>query len=596
MTCQHAFQDPRVSCPHRAIGTTGLCLWHNSAVAKTEPYVKALFQQADALRASWSEAHLVGLDLRAARLAGRDLSRTDLRDATLDGADLTGTDLTGACLRRANIRRAVLRGANLAGADLTGTNLTGADLRGANLTGALLDTTALHNADLRDADLAGARVVDFRWNRLTRFQGIKGFDLHDGNDEDGDTTQIFLAPVAMGEDDLDTPARLSLERTEDLARTRIFRLGSPAVPAAAVETLAAPAPPALPPIPSSHRLRHLLIPVLAAFLAGGAVASLAVHRSRPTNDLAQRLVEAERLVKTGETQRVADLAQLASEQQAGRALASELATARAAIAAGAAERARLGDQALEREAELGRLRNAADRAEVLAMKVTELEVLNRDLAGASARQDHLSRILADGVDRFRGENTRLASDLSQTKERARLLDEAQTDLARTKQELASARQERDALQGLYQQAHRDLAVAKTDIERYLGRIHATQFQGLLTDDAGSPLHAITLGKPISLGGDFLVSLSVDKADPSATVSRALAVKLVVQRPSAAANPDATVVLYDAEQRPLRRLSYSFPHVDAGAPFMTATSTIACDRPAAFARLILAPGEEKLAAR
>ncbi len=594
MTCQHGFHDPRVACPHQEVGQSGRCLWHNPAVAKSEPYVRALFNRADAGHPVWSEAHLAGLDLRDARLSGRDLSRADLRDAVLDGADLTGADLTGACLRRAGARRVILQGARLAGADLTGANLTGADLRDADLTGVILDATSLLGADLRGADLAGARVIDFRWNRLTRFQGIRGLDHHPEGADDDDATQVFLAPVAMGEEDLDTPTRLALDRPDDAARTRIFRFGALA-PAA--ETVAAEVPPPAILATAPRRLRHLLIPVLAAFLTGGAIASLSIHRTRNTDDTAQRLTEAEQRLRAADSQRTADLAQLAGEQASGRTLAADLATARAALAASGAERGRLAEQVLVREAELGRLRDAADRAEVLALKVAELDVLNRDLAGASARQDHLSRILADGVDRFRGENAVMSTELASTRERARLLEVTQADLARTKQELAAARQERDALQGLYQGAHRDLATAKADIERYLGRIHATQFQGLLTDDSGSPLHPVVLGKPISLGGDFLVSLSIDKAEASASgASRALSVRLVVQRPAASANPDATVVLYDAEQRPLRRLSYSFPHVDAGAPFMAATSTIACDRPAAFARLILAPGEEKVAAR
>lgn len=596
MSCQHAYHDPRVSCPHPAVGATGRCLWHNPSVTKGEPYVRALFQRADAGAPDWSEAHLASLDLHGLRLAGRRLVRADLRDAILDGADLAGADLSHAILRRTTARRAILRGADLTGADLTGANLTGADLRDAKLTGALLDTTALQGADLRGADLEGARVIDFRWNRLTRFQGIQGIDPESAADGDDDATQVFLAPVAMGEDDLDTPTRLGVEAGDDLARTRIFRPGVlPLAPLpVATTTVAAPMPPA--PAAAPRRLHHLLIPVLTAFLTGGGIVALSLHRKIDPQDLRPRLAEAESRLRAAEAQRKADLAQVDAERENGRNLSADLATSRAALAAGAEERGRLSAQLLDREAELGRLRDASDRAEVLAVKVSELDVLNRDLAGASARQDRLSRILADGVDRFRDQSTRLAGELESVKERARLLDETQKDLARTKTELASARQERDALQGLYQQAHKDLATAKSDIERYLGRIHATQFQGLLTDDSGSPLHPVTLGKPLSLGGDYLVSLAIDKADPKAAVSRALAVRLVVQRPSAAANPDATVVLYDSEQRPLRRLSYSFPHVDDGAPFMTAATTIACDRQPAFARLILAPGEEKVAAR
>jgi len=61
-------------------------------------------------------------------------------------------------------------------------------------------------------------------------------------------------------------------------------------------------------------------------------------------------------------------------------------------------------------------------------------------------------------------------------------------------------------------------------------------------------------------------------------------------------PGDEVVLYDQDERPLRRFSYSFPHVDDGRPFVSSATTVACDRFPAFVRVQVAPGLDDLAAR
>ncbi|MGW7515650.1 WD40 domain-containing protein [Streptomyces sp. NPDC054796] len=89
-------------------------------------------------------------DLRAARLAGEDLSARDFSGVDLTGADLTDARLVGANLSGAILRDARLVGARLDRADLSGADFTGADLRRARLT---------------RADLRGARLDGSRWNR-----------------------------------------------------------------------------------------------------------------------------------------------------------------------------------------------------------------------------------------------------------------------------------------------------------------------------------------------------------------------------------------------------------------------------------------------
>ena len=595
-SCQHLFSDPRHACPHSAPGESTWCIWHNPTVTKADPYVRALFLHADALLAgsgpagsAFVEAHLAGLDLKDLRLPGRDFTGADLRDAQLDGCDLTATVFARANLRRASLRHAILHGADLRGVNLTGTSLAGADLREADLSGAVLDGTVLLGADLRGANLEGAQVADFHWNRLTRFHGIRGLDAKPGQ-SDRDTTQVFLAPVAL--EDLDTAERLALDRDPDLARTRVFILGR--------STSAESAPPdesafLVPPLRSAMRWPWIVMPALVALIAGAAAGGAAMSASRP--QLAQQVDQDE---LTGlRTQHDADLGQLKELQEHTATMADQLATLQQTAGADGARVVLLRQQLTDAQADLGRLLDAEDRATTAALANTELDLLNRDLAGATAKQDRLAKILAEGVERFRTSSERLAVELGEAKSRVAALESTQADNVRLSQKVSSLTQERDALNGLYQRTHGDLIAAHSDIERYLARISGTQLQGLLAEDGNAAsLIPITLGHPVSLGGDFLVTLTVSQALPSksAATPPTIEVKLVMQRPAAAANPDATVVLYDAKRRPLRRIATSFPHVDQGAPFVTLGASLTCDRTPAFARIILAPGLDDVAAR
>jgi hypothetical protein len=594
-SCQHLFADPRHACPHSAPGEATLCIWHNVAVTKDDPYVRALFLHADALHAgsgpaggAFIEAHLAGLDLKDLRLPGRDFTGADLRDANFDGCDLTAAIFANANLRRVSLRRADLRGADLRGTNLTGTSFLGADLREANLAGAVLDGTVLLGADLRGANLEGAQVADFQWNRLTRFQGVRGLEPK-FDQADGETTQIFLAPIAL--EDLDAAERLALDRDPDLARTRVFSLGR-----SSSAEFSSPSAPVLSVASSRLRLSWVLIPALAALIAGAAVGGGTMALSRP-----QALPSVDQDELAGlRTQHEADLGQLKELQERASTTANELSNLQQTAHADAARVVVMRQQLEEAQAELAHLHDADDRAMTAALANKELDLLNRDLAGATAKQERLAKILAEGVARFRGESEHLASELAESKTRAAALESTQADNIRLSKKVSVLTQERDALNDLYQRTHGDLVAAHGDIERYLARISGTQLQGLLAEDANAAaLIPLTLGQPVSMGGDFLVTLTVSQPPTGKTTANAPAtvmIKLVVQRPAAAANPDATVVLYDAKRRPLRRIATSFPHVDQGAPFVTLGASLTCDRTPAFARIILAPGLDHVAAK
>lgn len=100
--------------------------------------------------------------------AGSRLADADLGGADLEGANLSGNDLSGLCLRHANLTRANLRGSRCNGTDFRECQLPVADLVGADLTRA-----DVSGANLQGANFADARVEGIRYNRKSRFRGVR---------------------------------------------------------------------------------------------------------------------------------------------------------------------------------------------------------------------------------------------------------------------------------------------------------------------------------------------------------------------------------------------------------------------------------------
>ncbi len=102
-----------------------------------------------------SSSSKLGMAVKWAIKAAKDLGGANLYGANLGGANLRGANLGGADLRGAN-----LGGANLYGANLYGANLGGANLGGANLGGADLGGANLYGANLYGANLgAGCFII-----------------------------------------------------------------------------------------------------------------------------------------------------------------------------------------------------------------------------------------------------------------------------------------------------------------------------------------------------------------------------------------------------------------------------------------------------
>lgn len=156
-------------------------------------------------------AHLRGVNLSHARLMGADLSGSDLRGADLSNIDLKGAYLRGADLRSADLSNMDLTGTQLGGANLTNANLSnahlsGTDLRGAQLNSVHLKEAHLSNADLRGANLSYANLKSAQFNRAD----LRGADLSYTNISNADLSGADLRGVRLRE------ARLGEKFFEDI--------------------------------------------------------------------------------------------------------------------------------------------------------------------------------------------------------------------------------------------------------------------------------------------------------------------------------------------------------------------------------------------
>lgn len=99
-----------------------------------------------------------GANLTQAKLSNAMLERSNLSDNTLSGVDLSDAKLSNANLSGSDLSHAKLRSATLVQANLKETCLSEADISGANL---------------QSANLADAKVDGIRYDRKTRFRGIR---------------------------------------------------------------------------------------------------------------------------------------------------------------------------------------------------------------------------------------------------------------------------------------------------------------------------------------------------------------------------------------------------------------------------------------
>jgi hypothetical protein len=577
-SCQHQYPQHHNRCPHPVPDGGTHCIWHNPLVRKNSDYVPNLLVRSS----KDSNGNLEGFLLSSlfwprAELANQNLRDADLRDAVLDHGNFAESDLTKAVLRRASFKNADLHGAILTGADLSDTNFSGANLRDCDLSYATLSGTILLGADLAGANLAGAKVSDFSWNRLTNFTGIKGLEPQKSVDDD-DETQMFFAPLAMGQGE--SPKSDLSDPDPFRERTRVFTVPDPFSRQKRPATLA-------------HRMTQAKTPLrLAASLlivGGGIGAALdfLYHDRYPKTDAGPAIAASE----DAKHQMEIYVEQIHELQNRNNEALAKLETMNQGSGIQAAELQKLQEAFADARAEAAKYHDSQDRAERLSRQLQEQAKLVEELAVASHRQERIAEVLATGAMRLETEKAEMAMQLEANVSEKELVAKLRSQLDELKPQLAQAERDRDDLDERNKLLVKDLVSAWKDIEHYLARVSGTALQDyLIGSETSAPLLTVTPGQSLALGGDFLITLRLESGASPNTVASLL----TIQRPSSRTNPDITVALYDEHQQPLRRIAYSFPHVDDGNPFTTASTTVACDRFPHFARILVAPSMEPIA--
>jgi uncharacterized protein YjbI with pentapeptide repeats len=614
--CAHSYTDTHAPCPHAVAADSVLCLWHNKQVRKSDPYVRDLLKRVDAMtQGDLAGFHLAGVEWPKASLPLRNLAGADLRDTIFDDADLSGAELSHANLKRASLKRADLRGAQMTGVDLTNTNLTHADLRDADLRGAHISGTIFNGCDLRGANLADARIVDFTWNKRTRFAGVKGLDANAATATSGDDkTQAFPAPLALANLIDRDPSALS-DSNEELNKTHVFApiTAEITAPTPLVTTGPLFVTPAAATTAADLNVREakkswtwrsvaasaaiaasLCIGITGASFgwwvwsrahANAAVTASAILTTQPPEHL-------QREIANLQAQHEANLSEIMRLQEQARTNQETASKAKqdAEVSRALTDTTRRALRTAEQEN--ARLSGIDDRATLLAQRVEQLTALNQEFARRSAKEESVGRILSDGVMRLESDKKQLIAQRDQYVIDHAHLAQVEKELTEARTELQLIGQERDALLARNQKLNTDLNAAADDLKRYLARVNATHLNDYLLDEKSqAPLLSISAGKPIALSGDYLLTLRIERGSQPGMV----ATHIVVQRPHHATNPDITVVLYNDKNQPLRRIAYSFPHVDQGRPFVASSTEVACEEFPSFARIQVTPGLDGLSA-
>lgn len=594
--CTHPYRDSERACPHTPVGESSLCLWHNPAVQKSDAYARDLLAQADVVaQGDLTQFQLVGLVWYGAQLPRRNFRGADLRDAIFDGSDLTGCDFSGAILRRACFKRCTMQGVHLTGADLTGTNFCDSDLSNATITCAIIDGTLLMGADLEGVQLASATIKSFRWNRRTRFnKAISDTEVRSDGDSDA-PTQAFLAPLAL-ETSASARSQLLDGDIED-NRTREYIAESESVtPLASLPVTENFGPTKITkivalPTPQKQWLPWAVAATIAVGGAGVGAWGYAATRgasSVSSTTLADVQQERDNLL----TQHEADIAEMRRVQDRAHVAESHAAENIQESTMRRTELESLRAQLRDAELEASRCQSAEDKAALLGVTVQELELINGDIARHGARQERLGRVLSDGVSRLDRERQEAVTALARNQADVQHLLVLEHDVQGLRDQISDTTRERDVLLAQNRKLMSELTVAQGDIERYLARVEGTHLRDVLVGNGvEAALLPIEAGTTLALNGDYLLTLRVDPGAQAGLVQA----QIVVQRPPSAANPEITLVLYDAERQPLRRLSYSFPHVDRGAPLVSSTTITACDRFPSFARVQVVPGLDGMTA-
>lgn len=205
----------------------------------------------------------------------------------------------------------------------------------------------------------------------------------------------------------------------------------------------------------------------------------------------------------------------------------------------------------------------------------------------NSRLRRTAAIMADGVTRLREDNTSLSKLRDeQLVIRTRVTD-LENQLTQRDRQASEAQTQAESAKAQSARLQRELQVAYQAMAAITQRVQGTQLENLLGQSENKePLLALEPGKPVTVGGEYLVTLTLVPDSKAGTVD----CQIVLQAPPRRPVPDLAVILYDAEERARRKVTFGFLGERTPNGFAMANSVIPLREFPTSARILLAATE------
>ena len=437
----------------------------------------------------------------------------------------------------------------------------------------------MRGTNLDGADLSQANVERFLWNRSTCFTNVRGLDADPQADTGEEAvTQPYVSALAA-QNPRGPSSDLFQIDDERIDETHIYHAPEPSHASTEVE-------PALEPHDISARKPSVVIrysrwqtvvtaAALLVAVPAVVIAALVIQRLQEAQETQTPLVQTPILPIEASTEdspsvaSVADDAAIAALEHRLERTNQLVSTLRSEVYRHEQRARSLEEDRNAQRIELARY-HLLDQTESSArQKLSNLQRRYEALVTEKRRLQDTAAIMAVGVDRLRDENKELKAFKEERLGHAFDVRQLQDEADKLRKNNLALEKRITESEDRSQRLATALGRAQETMNHFLARIQGSQFYSYLTDaDVDGSVYDLVPGKPLLLGGDYLVTLD---ANPAADDPRSLDTSLVVQRPPHASMPDITLIFLGPDQRALRSVSYSFPHIQSDQPFVTAKS-------------------------
>ena len=229
------------------------------------------------------------------------------------------------------------------------------------------------------------------------------------------------------------------------------------------------------------------------------------------------------------------------------------------------------------------LERQADLYVLLREQHNTLQERHRQLRLRTERNEDMASILSKGVQELSAREQQLSQrTFDETSLRSRI-ETLQNELNRHQAARKALSEELTRAQNRNEQLFADLSEASLQLEQVVSQVRGTALEQLLhSSHEEAPLVQIIPGRPITFGGDYLLTMHVNPGNQADSV----ATRLVIQGPHNEQIPDVEVIFYGSDGKPLRKMRLGFPDSDSTRGFASAHTELSMSEFPTSARMIV----------